>query len=225
MNAVVAVILAALIPVSSGSPGPSPSPGGTPVPSSLKTIVTVRSTPFCTSLAQHFNLAAQPMLANDATLDQVNVQLVDLKEVFASPDYVQKFYQFRLRLGQFVTAMQKRLPGMQDQINQLRDGEKLADNPSDAKQVHQTAEKMQLAYNKQMQLTTDLLGIVQGSMDYNPIDHPHPLGGETPAEEALPADMKDLKSYLRFDGQRDVVTQAENAAGDIAYDLITSRCE
>jgi hypothetical protein len=220
-----ALALALMVPVPGSGPAPAPRPSGSPNPAPLKTIVTVRSNPFCTSLVTHFNLSVQPMVANDATLDQVDTQLVDLKAIFASPDYVQQFYKFRTKLGLFVEQMQKRLPPMQQQINQLRDGEKLADNPADAKRIHALAEKMQLAYNKQMQLVTDLYGVVQGSMDYQPLDAPHPLNGQDPEELARPADEKDLKSYLRFDGQRDVISQSEEAAGDIAYDVATTRCQ
>ena len=65
---------------------PSPAPSPTPA-SQLKTITSVRATPFCTSIAQHFNAAVQPMLSNDRSLDQVDTQLVDLNDVFNHADY------------------------------------------------------------------------------------------------------------------------------------------
>ena len=42
--------------------------------------------------------------------------------------------------------------------------------------------------------------------------------------ETLPADMKNIKSYLRYDGQRQAIADAEANAVDIAYDIATNRC-
>src|SRR5579871_6217487 len=63
---VMAVLLAAILPTPSSAPHEP------------KTIITVISSPYCRSLADHFNGALVPMLANDRTLDGVSVQLDDL---------------------------------------------------------------------------------------------------------------------------------------------------
>ena len=55
----IAVTLAAVLPAPSASPHEP------------KTIITVISSPYCKSLAEHFNNALVPMLANDRTLDGV----------------------------------------------------------------------------------------------------------------------------------------------------------
>lgn len=198
------------------TPAPTPS-------SQLKTIATVRSTPFCTSIAQHFNGAVGPMLANDRVLDQIDPQLVDLNGVFDHPDYQIRYSRVRSKLIRYVTEIQKSLPFMQTEIDDLRKGETLTKDPQDAHGIHQIAEKLQLAYNKQMQLSIDLTGVIHAMMDYNP---PADLDVATQEmnEAQTPEEMRNIKSYLKFDGQRDVINQAENAAADSAITLVENRC-
>lgn len=216
-----AVLALAVAAATAASPAPSPSGS----PSALKTIATVKATTsFCTSLVTHFNGAALPMIANDASLAHVNLGLESLGDIFRSPDYVQEFARWRVSLQRDVADMTGRLSDEQAQINALRRGESLTKDPAQAQSTHVLAEKMQEAYDHQRQLVIDLQGIVQGAMEYDAIDKPHPLLGETQESLAEPADMKDLKSYLRFDGQRDVIAQSERAAGDIAFDVANEHC-
>ncbi len=112
---------------------------------------------------------------------------------------------------------------MQQQINQLRQGETLTKDPQDAKAIHQIAEKLQLAYNKQMQLATDLTGVVRSMMDYHPPDNLD-IAQEELAEQQMPEELRDIKSYLRFDGQRDIINQSENAAADATITLVEHTC-
>jgi len=201
---------------------PSPTPSASPA-RQLKTIVNIRTTPFCNTIAQHFNAAVTPMLANDGDLDHVDEQLIDLDDVFHHYDYQIRYSDIRVQLIKYVDRIHKSLPVIQQQINQFRDGEKLTKDPQDAKQLHQIAEKLQLAYNKQYQLATDLTGIIQTMMTYQPPENLD-VAREELAEQRMPKEMRDLKSYLRFDGQRDVITQSENAAADSAIDLVQKRC-
>jgi hypothetical protein len=204
------------------TPHPSPSASASPG-SQLKTIANVRATPFCSNIAQHFNAAVVPMLANDADLDRVDVQLVNLDDLFHHPDYQIRYSGTRVKLIKYVDEIHKSLPMIQEQINLLRNGEKLTNDAQEAKQLHQVAEKLQLAYNKQYQLATDLTGVIQTMMSYQPpadLD----VAQEELAEQQMPRDMRDIKSYLRFNGQRDVIDQAENAAADSAIDLVTKTC-
>jgi hypothetical protein len=209
-------LLAVVAAAAMAAPSPTPT-------SQLKTIATVRSTPFCTSIATHFNAAVAPMIANDRVLDQVDPQLVDLNDVFNHPDYQIRYSRIRVTLMKYVDELQKSLQPMQQQINQLRQGETLTKDPQDAHQIHQIAEKLQLAYNKQMQLTTDLSGVVRAMIDYRPPENLD-IAQQQLAEEQTPEEMRNVKSYLRFDGQRDVVDQAENAAADSAITLVENRC-
>ncbi|MDQ2991449.1 MAG: hypothetical protein M3R30_01340 [Candidatus Eremiobacteraeota bacterium] len=207
--------------VSTAGPISSPSPDA----GSLHVIATVKSNPYCSSMVNHFNGALRPMIANDYALDRVDDQLVDLKHVFDGPNYGQKFTTIRVKLVALVGDMQKRLPVLQDEVNKLRQGEALTKDPVEAKKNHQLAEKMQLAYNKQNQLTNDLLALAQSMMQYNQFEGEHPINGQDSQTLAMPDEMKDMKSYLKFDGQRDVIRAAESDAGEIAYDIATTNCK
>jgi hypothetical protein len=202
--------------VAAATPSPAPS-------TQLKTIANIRSTPFCNAIAQHFNAVVLPMLADDRTLDVVNAQLVDLNDVFHHPDYQLRYSRLRGQLIRNVAAIQKNLPMIQAQINLLRDGENLTKDPGDAHALHQVAEKLQEAYDKQMQLATDLTGVIHAMMDYQPPENLD-IGQAELAESQLPQDMRDIKDYLRFDGQRDVIDQSENAAADDAIALVEKTC-
>jgi hypothetical protein len=115
------------------------------------------------------------------------------------------------------------MPAIQDQINRLREASKLTQDPQAAAQAHDAAEQLQAAYMKQRALAFDLQGVVNVLMDENNWDQ-HELNGTSAEISQMPSDMKDIKSYLRFDGQRDVINRAEGKAVDIAYDAATKHC-
>lgn len=163
------------------------------------------------------------MLANDRSLDQVDTQLVDLNDVFKHGDYQIRYSNVRIKLIKYVDQIQKSLPFIQAQINELRKGEELTADKVEAHDIHQVAEKLQLAYNKQLQLATDLMGIVHTMMDYQPQGDADSFQNQM-ADAQMPQDMRDIKSYLRFDGQRDVIDQSENAAADSAITLVQNHC-
>lgn len=218
MAAILLLVLALIAPPAPSAPVPSPS-----LPAAFKTIVTVKSSPYCASLGDHFNAALSPMVANDRVLDGVSVQLDDLNTLFYSTDYAPKFLSTRRRLQAYDRELLDGLPAIQEQINRLRQGEKLAADREGSAAVHATAQELQRAYDKQRAMAIDLQGIVQSMMEFD-ITAPHPIGGGNAADATLPKDMKDIKSYLRFDGQRDVIADAETKAVDIAYDTVTTRC-
>lgn len=204
------------------SPAPSSSPASQrPVP---KTIITVVASPYCKSLADHFNGALVPMLANDRTLDGVSVQLDNLNTLFSQPDYEQQFLHVRDQLGREVTVLNQSLAGIQSEINALRQGAQLTTDAQAASQVHDAAQDLQTAYNHQRQLSIDLEGMYQQMLQY-PIARVHPaMGGFDPADEQQPPAMRDTRSYLRFNGQRDVIASHENSAADTALDAVTRNC-
>ncbi|MGR4065439.1 MAG: hypothetical protein ACLQPV_08320 [Vulcanimicrobiaceae bacterium] len=204
---------------STSSPGPSPQASSQP----LKTIVTVKSSAYCTALGLHFNGAYQPMHYNDVTIARAGVALDDINTLFSKPDYVNRFVAVRANLTKHVGMLLDSLPHEQDEINKLREGEKVAPDPQAAQQMHDTADQLQRAWDKQHQLAIDLQGIVQSMMQYN-IFADQPLGANDIQNATLPADMKDIKSYLRFNGQRQAIADAEANAVDIAYDIATNRC-
>jgi hypothetical protein len=199
-------------------------PAPSPTPTEPKTIITVISSPYCNSLGDHFNGALVPMLANDRTLGGVSVQLDDLNTLFSQPDYVERFLHVRDNLGRQETELMKSLPLIQREINALREGARLSADPQATAQIHEAAQELQTAYDKQRQLSIDLQGMYQAMLTY-PIARVHPaLGGFDPAEMAMPADEKNVKSYLRFDGQRDTIARNEDKAADVAINAAQTYC-
>jgi len=211
-------VLALGLLLAAAVPSPSPSPV-----SQLRTIATVRATPYCTSLANHFNGAVAPMLANDRTLDNVSVQLDDVNQVFNKPDYQIRYADERAKLVNYVGNLQRNLPYMQQQINGLRLGERLTKDADQAKAIHMLAEKLQLAYNKQYQLSQDLLGVVHAMMDFRPGRDANSYENQL-AEQNMPVEMRDVKSYLKFNGQRDVIADAEDKSADMALNIASKYC-
>jgi hypothetical protein len=206
-------ILAAVLP------SPSPAPKTEP-----KTIITVVSSPYCKSLAEHFNGALVPMLANDRTLDKVSVQLDDMNAMFEGPNYVQQFLHIRDSLGRQETELNQSMAAIQGEINQLREGAKLSSDTQASSEIHQAAQDLQAAYDKQRAMSIDLQNLYLTLLQYNP-NRLHPtLGGFDEQDMAAPADARDIKSYLRFNGQRDVIATNESKATDIALDAATTYC-
>ena len=201
-----------------------PPPTASPPAHEPKTIITVVSSPYCKSLAEHFNDALVPMLANDRTLDGVSVQLDDFNTLFSQPNYVQQFLEVRDKLGRQVTRLTNSLEAIQREIDQLRDGARLTTDPQAAQQIHQAAADLQAAYDKQRQLTIDLQGVHQQMLTY-PIYRVHPaLGGFDPQEMAMPENARDIKAFLRFNGQRDVIAVNEDRGADIALAAADRYC-
>lgn len=199
---------------------PTPAPTGQP----LKTIITVISSPYCNSLAEHFNGALVPMLGNDRTLDATSVQLDDLNALFNEPNYVQRFLHVRDNILKEETAVNESLAQIQAQINQLRDASRLTTDPQAAAQVHEAAQDLQTAYDHQRQLAIDLQNMYQYMQRY-PIQRANPaLGGFDPTEMREPSEMRDVKSYLKFNSQRATIDAQETKAVDIAYTAAENNC-
>jgi hypothetical protein len=210
----IAGMLAAVLPV----PAPSASPH------EPKTIITVTSSPYCRSLADHFNGALVPMLANDRTLDGVGVQLDGLDTMFDEPNYVQQFLHSRDAIGHQEATINRSLPLIQGEINQLRLGAQLTTDPQAISQIHDAAQDLQAAYDKQRQLSIDLHNMYISLLQINPSRLHHTLGGFDEQDMIAPADSKSLKSYLRFNGQRDVISLNEDRATDLALTAADKYC-
>ncbi|MEO6913665.1 MAG: hypothetical protein ABI182_06555, partial [Candidatus Baltobacteraceae bacterium] len=72
-------------------------------------------------------------------------------------------------------------------------------------------------------LTNDTLGVVHGMMDYD-LSGAAPIGGSSLATEMAPEEMTNIKSYLKFDGMRDRLNDAQSKAGDIALNIADQDC-
>lgn len=199
----------------------SPSP---PPERQLQTIVTVISSPYCNSIADHFNGALLPMLANDRVFDETNVQLTDLNTLFDHPNYVQSFVDVRTAIGRQETMVNESLAAIQRQIVALREGARLSADAQATAQITQASWQLQTAYDHQRQLAIDLGNMHESMMRY-PITRVNPaLGGFNEREMTQPEDMRDIKSYLDFDHQRAVIDQNEDQAVDTAYLAAQTYC-
>ncbi|MBV8372223.1 MAG: hypothetical protein JOY69_03100 [Candidatus Eremiobacteraeota bacterium] len=203
-------------------PSPSPSPSSTALP--LKTIITVVSSPYCNALAQHFNNAYVPMNANDRLFDTVNVQLLQMNDMFKGPDYIDQYVQLRTKMIKESGVLMASLKPIHEQIDQLRQSADLSQDPDAVKQMRDAAAQLQDAYLHQFQLSTDLQSLAQAMIDYNVWDKKHPINGWTEEEQSLPADEKNVKVYLHFDKQRTSIDTAESRAVDAAYAIAQTKC-
>jgi hypothetical protein len=217
-----ALLLALLLPVGAGAPV-SPSPSASPR-SALTTIVTVKASPYCQALADHFNAAMAQMTANDRVFTAVDTQLDDMNDMFKYPNYIDRFVVLRTKLLKETNVLQGSLKPMQQQIDQLRAAATLSSDPAEQKQMLDTASQLQDAYKHQFQLSTDLTSLAQSMMEYNIFRGSAPLGGWSPYDNTLPADEKNIKSYLHYDKQLKSIDDAENGAVDLAYSIAQDRC-
>jgi hypothetical protein len=217
------VTLAILTP-----PAQSPAPSASPSASPLKEIGSVRSTPYCTSFYKHFNAVVHPLLENDFTLDRISISLDNVNNVFSKIDWEEQFYDERVRLERYVGTMQQNNVEIQREINLLREGQTLSADPQRSFEMHMLAQELQRALDKQKQMSTDVFGVVQGMIDYQEI-HPRlltgqPIGGISLQDLQLPKDAKDIKSYLRFDGMRDRLRDAEVLSAQHAQTVLEKYC-
>ena len=206
------------------SPSPSPTPSGPP----LKEIGTVNAVgSYCATFYRRFNAVVHPMLENDATLDRVSVTLDDINEVFGKTNREQLFYDQRLRMMKYVSDLEANTWIIQREVNNLREAQTYTTDPVKSKEMHMLAQELQRALDKQKQMSTDLMGIVHVMMDFKitPDDLTgQPLGDFTFEKFNLPKDAKDLKSYLRFNGMRDRLRDAERMSADHAETIMQKFC-
>ncbi|HZY99078.1 MAG TPA: hypothetical protein VFE36_05865 [Candidatus Baltobacteraceae bacterium] len=216
-------LLFALIP-SAGSAAPTTSSSPSATPHELKTIVTVKSSPYCNALVDHFNGALVPMVANDRVFDSVDTQLVDMNEMFNYPDFVNRFVDLRIKVVKESETLERSLPAIRSEIDALHQASSLSSDPQAAKEMTDAASQLQEAYRHQFQLSTDLGSLARFMMSYNPMRAHPPLGGWTPYENTVPADEKNMKVVLHFDQQRLSIDSSENKAVDIATTAAEAHC-
>lgn len=216
-------LLFALIPPV-GPAAASTSPGPSATPHELKTIVTVKSSPYCNALAEHFNAALVPMVANDRVFDAVDVQLDDMNVMFNYPDYVNRFLDLRAKIVKESAVLDQSLHPIRAQIDALRDSASLTTDPQAAKEMRDAAAQLQDAYLHQFQLSTDLTSLAHAMLNYNIMRGQHPLNGWTPYESTLPADEKNVKVVLHFPQQRQTIGWGEDKAVDIATTAAETHC-
>lgn len=224
MLSILGLLLALIPPAGSPSASPAASPAPSASPRELKTIVTVKSSPYCNALAQHFNGALVPMVANDRIFDAVDTQLVDMNEMFNYPDFVNRFTDLRLKIVKESGTLEQSLYPIRGEIDALRQSASLSTDPQAAKELTDAAAQLQEAYKHQFQLSTDLSNLARFMLNYNPMRHHPPLGGWTPYENTVPEDEKNMKVVLHFDQQRRSIDTSEGKAVDVATTAAETHC-
>src|SRR5271166_3990141 len=107
LNLGLAVIVAVATPTAAPSPGER----------QLPTIITVIASPYCNSLADHFNGALLPMLANDRVLESTSTQLDTINGLSDNQiNYVQQFLEARDNIGREEETLNRSLAGIQRNI-------------------------------------------------------------------------------------------------------------
>jgi hypothetical protein len=212
LTAVVAVVL------------PNPSPSASPAERVLPTIVTVISSPYCNSLADHFNGAMAPMLANDRVLEETSGQLDTLNTVFHQTNYAQQYMHVQDAIERQETILNDSLAGISRNIAMLHDGASLTTDAQAKAQVTNAVWDLQTAYDHQRQLAIDLMHLYQAMRNYN-VNYANPaMGGFSEREMTQPQAMRDSKSWLHFDAQRSVIARSEDQAVDTAYLAAQTYC-
>jgi hypothetical protein len=203
---------------------PNPSPSASPGERELPTIITVISSPYCNSLADHFNGAMLPMLANDRVLEGTSVQLDTLNGVFHQTNYAQQYMHVQDAIERQETTLNNSLAGISKNISILREGAALTTDAQAKAQVTQASWQLQTAYDHQRQLAIDLLNLYHVMRNYQ-VNYANPaMGGFSEREMTEAPAMRDSKNWLHFDNQRAVIAQSEDQAVDTAYSAAQTYC-
>ncbi len=206
------------------APAPAPTPK-----EPLRTIIRVKAqTQFCTAFYQHFNGAVVPLLESDANIGYIDFTLGTVEGHFDQLNRESLLYNDRVNMIHYVGTLQHRVADAQAEVNALRTSAALATDPSDAAAARKLATKLQTAVDKQHQVALDSLGVAQAMMEYEGSEEgqraiaAHFPGGYDP-DRNLPADERDVRTYLHLQKQEDRIGDAEGDAAQIADD-ISQRC-
>jgi hypothetical protein len=220
-----ALILAIILPPTAApvKPGqPTPAPSSTASPRPLHEIGSVRAvTRFCQEFTTRFNNSARAMLDNDREISYTYYTMGTLED-----HYDQKhgnvegtLYQDRINLLHYAGEIFKTLPGLQAEINAVRQSAALTTDPAKAQAARDVAVQLQKSYDRQRALAVDSLSVAQAMTEVSTEHHPDPYqqpvyGGFDGANATapLPKAMRDVRTVLKFDQQLDRISDAEDKA-------------
>ena len=216
-----AILLAVILP---GAAGPTPGPTATPK-TALREIGHVHATTtFCKTFETHFNNSADALIANDEDLSFIDFTLGKIE-----PDYKANtgrdilLHNDRMRLAAYTQAIIRRMAALQAEINALRQTAAMTTDPATAKAARDAAQDLQTTYNHQRQLAVDTESIVHVMMEQEAADKPlrqqasiGPIAGAGDSDvnvaDRRPQAEKDVREYLKFEKQRNTITDAEASA-------------
>ncbi len=202
-------------------------PAPSPAPREPKTIITVISSPYCKSLAEHFNDALAPHAGQRPHSGSRQRSARRLQHDVQRTDYVQQFLHIRDALGRQETELTESLAAIQREINELRDGSRLTSDPQAVAQIHEAAQELQTAYDHQRQLSIDVQELI-------PVD----AAVRNPQQDSIrrsaasirkiwprPPTRATSKVYLRFnEPARPVISTHEDKAADVALNAAQTYC-
>jgi len=251
-------------PVSGAVPAPAPSPTLAPVtlppPESrptpvavpgesgppLKVIERLYVTTFCSRFVQHFNIAANTLIANDARLDQTSDDLDAVEADYVKRDGALRVYDDRNRLIAEIGGMLRSIPQGQAAVNDLIAQARATKDPARREALQTTASELQHSIDRQRAVTYDLSNVVHVLLDKHSyedtaeyqiaetmpypgmvvnvtaLDAPVPEPHATSAEEAIAPKPATTKMVLQFDRQRWIIAHAESRAAAAADTIIKS---
>jgi hypothetical protein len=232
-----ALILALILPpgaapAPSGSPGPAATPGGAAASAAPKEVLREignvhATTRFCQEFTTRFNNSAHAMLENDRQLAYTYHTMGTLEAHYQARGAENILYEDRVNLLHYADQIFKTLPGLQSEINALRQTAALTSDPARAKAARDVAAQLQKSYDRQRALAVDSLSVAQAmtdvSMEHHPDPHQTPVyGGFDGANTVapLPAAMRDVRTVLKFDSQLDRIGDAESGAVRMAQQVV-----
>ena len=146
------MLVALLMAAATAAPSPTASASAAP----LKTIVTVKTSAFCTQFATHVNSAIDSAAANDATLGSV---MLTLKTNGLSGTTLARVHE-KQRLWQMAGDMYKAYRDGEGQVIQLRALETQTTDPDEKSELKAAADALGGALYRQHLIQRDLDGFV-----------------------------------------------------------------
>ena len=236
------------LPPTAATPAPVPSPNGSPNANNppLKVIERLYVASFCSRFIQHFNLAANVLIANDARLDHTSDDLDAVDADYVKRDGALRVYDDRNRLIAEVGEMMRSIPQGQGAVNNLLAQARSTKDPARRDALQATASQLQRSIDRQRAVAYDLSNAIHVLLDkrtaedtdefhiaetmpypnmpviVHTLDDPVPEPGSTDAAQALAPKPATTKMVLQFDRQRWIIGHAESQAAASAETIVKS---
>lgn len=147
-------MFALLFAIATSAPVSSPAP--TPSAAPLKTIVTVRTSPFCSAFASHVNAAIGATVQNDSSLGSV---IVALRATDLENNTISRRNELQA-LEHLADSMYHDYRSGEDEVNRLRDLAKTVTDKGEQAELKASADALGGALYRQHLIQRDLDGFV-----------------------------------------------------------------
>jgi len=235
---------AATVPPASASA--SPAPGASPG-RALKVIERLYVNRFCSRFVQHFDVAADVLIANDAALSRTSSDLDAVERDYVKRNGAVLVYDDRNRLIKEVGSMVRSIPAGQAAVNDLLAQARETKDPTRHAELTTAASNLQRSIDRQRAVAYDVTNVIHVLLDKHTIqdtaeyqiaetqpytwmpvnvtalDDPVPQPGSTDAAQALATKPATTKEVLQFDRQRWIIAHAESNAA-VAAEGVAKTC-